>query len=164
MPNSSACIPLPMQCSWPDASTDALHGQLSGAGTKKICERMYHVHAEIRYERLAGISVSHLYNLRHSIGYRRQRRQFNKTRPVRSQIDPQGQPGFLRASIRVTWMGSKGSITSTSSSACSRSTSVRLCLHLDHVSLYNSGVSCRTTARNTSTESSLRCSRNCASS
>ena len=84
------------------AQTDALHGQLSGAGTKKICERMYHVHAEIRYERLAGISVSHLYNLRHSIGYRRQRRQFNKTRPVRSQIgerrrpDPQGQPGFLR--------------------------------------------------------------------
>ena len=84
------------------AQTDALHGQLSGAATKKICERMYQIHGEICYERLAGISVSHLYNLRHSNGYLRQRRQFDKTRPVRTQIgerrrpDPQGQPGFLR--------------------------------------------------------------------
>ena len=84
------------------AETDALHGQLCGAATKKLCERMYEAYGDSRYERLAGISVSHLYNLRRSIGYRRQRRQFDKTRPVRSQIgerrrpDPQGQPGFLR--------------------------------------------------------------------
>jgi transposase InsO family protein len=84
------------------AQTDALHGQLCGAATKKICERMYEVHGDRRYERLAGISISHLYNLRQSLGYQRQRRQFNKTSAVRSQIGerrkpaPQGQPGYLR--------------------------------------------------------------------
>ena len=84
------------------AKTDALHGQLSGAGTKKLCERMFRVYGDRRYERLAGISVSHLYNLRHSNGYQRQRRHFDKTRPKRIPIgerrrpDPQGQPGFLR--------------------------------------------------------------------
>jgi len=84
------------------AQTDALHGQLSGAATKKLCERMYAVFGDKRYERLAGISISHLYNLRQSTGYRRQRRQVDKTRSTHVQIgqrrrpDPQGQPGFLR--------------------------------------------------------------------
>ena len=84
------------------AKTAALHGQLSGTGTKKLCERMFRVYGDRRYERLAGISVSHLYNLRHSNGYQRQRRHFDKTRPKRIPIgerrqpDPQGQPGFLR--------------------------------------------------------------------
>ena len=60
------------------------------------------VYGDRRYERLAGISVSHLYNLRHSNGYQRQRRHFDKTRPKRipigerRQTNPQGQPGILR--------------------------------------------------------------------
>ena len=84
------------------AETDTLHGQLCGAATKKICERMYTLHGDRRYQRLAGISISHLYNLRRSQGYRRQRRHFDKTHAVRSQIGerrkpaPGGQPGFLR--------------------------------------------------------------------
>lgn len=84
------------------AETDTLHGQLCGATTKKICEQMYKVHGDRRYERLAAISVSHLYNLRHSLGYQRQRRHFDKTTAVRSQIGdrrkptPEGQPGYLR--------------------------------------------------------------------
>lgn len=84
------------------AKTDALHDQLSGAATKKLCERMYQIYGDTRYERLAGISVSHLYNLRRSKGYARQRCHFDTTRPTRVQIgerrrpDPQGQPGFLR--------------------------------------------------------------------
>jgi transposase InsO family protein len=84
------------------AETDALHGHLCGASTRKICERMYAVHGDRRYERLAGISVSHLYNLRRSEGYRRQRRHFDKTTSVRSPIGerrkptPEGQPGYLR--------------------------------------------------------------------
>jgi transposase InsO family protein len=84
------------------AETDTLHGPLCGAATKKICERMYAVHGDRRYERLAGISISHLYNLRRSQGYRRQRRHFDKTTSVRSLIGerrkptPEGQPGYLR--------------------------------------------------------------------
>lgn len=84
------------------AKTDKLHGTLSGAATKKICERMLLIYGDHRYERLAKISVAHLYNLRQSTGYQRQRRQFDKTSSKRSQIgerrkpDPEGKPGFLR--------------------------------------------------------------------
>lgn len=84
------------------AQMDELHGTLSGAATKKLCERMYVLYDDHRYERLAKISVSHLYNLRKSNGYQRQRYHFDKTRSVRSQIgqrrrpDPKGQPGSLR--------------------------------------------------------------------
>ena len=84
------------------AATDTLHGQLCGAATKKICERMYRVFGDVRYQRLAGISISHLYNLRHSQRYCRQRRHFDTTTPRRVQIGerrkptPEGQPGYLR--------------------------------------------------------------------
>ena len=84
------------------AETDTLHGTLSGAATKKVCERMLLIYGDTRYERLAKISVAHLYNLRSSTGYQRQRRQFDKTRSKRSQIGerrkptPEGKPGYLR--------------------------------------------------------------------
>ena len=47
------------------AEVDVLHGTLSGPATRKLCERAYHVFHDPRYERLAGISNGHLYNLRH---------------------------------------------------------------------------------------------------
>ena len=84
------------------AETDRLHGQLCGAATKKICERMHAVFGDRRYERLSGISISHLYNLRRSLGYRRQRLRLDITRPTRSTIGerrrprPEGRPGYLR--------------------------------------------------------------------
>lgn len=84
------------------AELDELHGTPCGAAAKKLCERMYRVHGDSRYEALSHISVSHLYNLRRATGYQRRRRHFDKTRPTRSQIaqrrkpDPQGQPGYLR--------------------------------------------------------------------
>ena len=46
------------------AEMDALHGTLSGPATKKLMERACHVFGDRRYERLARISVAHLYNLR----------------------------------------------------------------------------------------------------
>ncbi|EQD40440.1 phosphate regulon sensor protein PhoR [mine drainage metagenome] len=46
------------------AHTDTLHGTLSGLATKKLMERAYGVFGDGRYERLATISVAHLYNLR----------------------------------------------------------------------------------------------------
>jgi hypothetical protein len=46
------------------AHTDSLHGTLSGPATKKLMERAWSLFADRRYERLAAISVAHLYNLR----------------------------------------------------------------------------------------------------
>jgi hypothetical protein len=53
------------------AQIDSLHGTLSGPATKKLAERAFTVYKQPHYETLAGISVSHLYNLRRSNGYRR---------------------------------------------------------------------------------------------
>ena len=84
------------------AALDERHETLSGPATKKLCERAYTVFGECDYKRLATISISHLYNLRQSTIYLRQRRQFTKTRPVtcligeRRKPNPQGQPGFVR--------------------------------------------------------------------
>jgi hypothetical protein len=46
------------------AKMDVRHGTMSGPATKKLMERACRVFGEARFERLAGISVSHLYNLR----------------------------------------------------------------------------------------------------
>jgi DNA-binding transcriptional ArsR family regulator len=84
------------------AALDALHDTLSGPATRKLCERAYRVFHDARYERLATISNGHLYNLRHSPGYQRQRGSMDKTRPVQVAIGqrrkphPDGRPGFLR--------------------------------------------------------------------
>lgn len=84
------------------AHTDNLHGTLSGLATKKLMERAFELFGEARYERLAGISVAHLYNLRQREGYQRQRQVWTKTRPVSIAIGerrapaPNNQPGYLR--------------------------------------------------------------------
>ena len=83
------------------AETDRLHSDLNGAAIKKICERDYQ-QDEKRYERLAKISISHLYNLRQSTTYERVRghkdstRSTQKTIGIRRRPDPQGQPGYIR--------------------------------------------------------------------
>lgn len=84
------------------AQTDTAHETLSGPTTKKLFERAYLVYGEQPYERLAGISVSHIYNLRKSVGYTRQRRHFTKTQRTAVKIgerrkpNPQGKPGYIR--------------------------------------------------------------------
>lgn len=84
------------------AKIDALHGTLSGPATRKLCERAWAVFGDARFERLAGISNGHLYNLRASQTYQRQRGPFDKTRPVQRPIGerrkprPEGRPGFVR--------------------------------------------------------------------
>ena len=84
------------------AATDERHETPCGPAVKKLCERAYGVFGQAEYERLATISVSHLYNLRQSTTYRRQRRHFDKTRPKVSTIgerrkpQPNGQPGYIR--------------------------------------------------------------------
>ncbi len=84
------------------ARTDELHGTLSGHATKKICERALVVYEQEEYANLAGISVSHLYNLRKSRPYQQSRRHFEKTRSKASVIgqrrkpEPNGEPGYIR--------------------------------------------------------------------
>ncbi len=84
------------------AKTDEAHQTLSGPATKKLFERAYQVYGDPAYERLAYISVSHLYNLRKGTFYQRQRRHFTKTQKsavqigIRRKPNPQGQPGYIR--------------------------------------------------------------------
>lgn len=84
------------------AEIDSLHGTLSGLATKKLMERAFHVFGDVDYERLATLSVAHLYNLRRRTGYERHRQVWTKTRPVTIPIGerrapaPNDQPGYLR--------------------------------------------------------------------
>jgi len=84
------------------AKLDELHGTLSGPATKKLCERAFNIFSQTEFERLAKISVSHLYNLRKSKRYTRQRYIYEKTKPKASNIgtrrkpEPNGQPGYIR--------------------------------------------------------------------
>ena len=55
------------------ASIDSAHAQLSGPATKHLLHRAFHVFKDDRFELLAGISCSHLYNLRASLAYQRVR-------------------------------------------------------------------------------------------
>ena len=84
------------------ATTDEVHGYLSGPATKRILERESTVYGRSEYRGIAQISVSHLYNLRKSNKYRSLTTQYAKTRPVVSRIgerarpEPGGTPGYLR--------------------------------------------------------------------
>ncbi len=84
------------------AQTDEAHQTLSAPTTKKLFERAYEIYGDKAYERLALISVSHLYNLRKGNFYQRQRRHFTKTQRTsvsigeRRKPNPQGKPGYIR--------------------------------------------------------------------
>jgi len=84
------------------AEVDRAHGRLSGPATRRILQRAYEQFGEKQYERLAQISVAHLYNLRASARYRNQAAVFEPTRSTAAAIgqrrkpDPQGRPGYVR--------------------------------------------------------------------
>ena len=84
------------------AEVDEAHETLSGPATRQILQREFEHYGDKRFERLAGISVAHLYNLRKSRSYREKRLRYEKTRPVQVAIgerrrpEPQGKPGYLR--------------------------------------------------------------------
>ena len=98
------------------AEVDRVHERLSGPATRCILQREWKQFGQPYYERLAGISVAHLYNLRHSAAYRKQAAVFEPTRPQgvsigeRRRPDPRGQPGFLRVDTvhQGDWDGVKG--------------------------------------------------------
>jgi transposase InsO family protein len=84
------------------AEVDEAHETLSGPATRKLLYRGYYEFADARYERLAGISSAHIYNLRKLRSYRERVMVFSKTRPtatgigVRRKPEPGGRPGYLR--------------------------------------------------------------------
>ena len=84
------------------AIVDEAHETLSGPATRRILQREYQHYGKPEYQRLASISVAHLYNLRQHQRYRERRLNYVKTRPTtvtigeRRRPDPQGQPGYLR--------------------------------------------------------------------
>jgi len=84
------------------AQMDGWHQSPSGTTLRKLCERAFRVHGDLRFERLAGISNGHLYNLRQHATYQSKRQVFNKTQasPVRigerRKPRPNGRPGYLR--------------------------------------------------------------------
>ena len=85
------------------AEVDRAMGTLSGPATACVLRRQRDVFGDERFQRLASISVAHLYNLRAGAGYRAQRVVRTKTRPikavtigVRRAPTPEGRPGFIR--------------------------------------------------------------------
>jgi transposase InsO family protein len=84
------------------AAMDKRHSTPNGLTMKKLCERAYTVFGQNEYQRLASISVAHLYNLRKSSAYLRHRRNVEKTHPRASHIGerrkprPNGEPGYIR--------------------------------------------------------------------
>jgi len=85
------------------AQTDALHDTPSGLAVKHLFGRAWQVYGDVRYERLAGISVAHLYNLRATPRYQDVRVNWNGTRAgqgtaigIRRAPQPQGRAGFIR--------------------------------------------------------------------
>jgi transposase InsO family protein len=84
------------------AAVDEAHGTLSGPATQKLLQRACHSFGEKQYQRLAQISVAHLYRLRKSRVYRQRRVAYQPTRPTpvsigeRRRPEPGGRPGYLR--------------------------------------------------------------------
>lgn len=84
------------------AAVDTAHEGLSGPAVRRILQREHQVFGQPEFQRLAQISASHIYNLRHTGAYRQQRVQVHHTRarqvPIaeRRKPEPRGQPGYLR--------------------------------------------------------------------
>ncbi len=81
---------------------DRANEDVCGPAVVHLLRRAYTVYGDPRYERLADLSVSHLYNLRKSAGYQTLRVSFTKTRPVCNPIGvrkaprPHGRAGWVR--------------------------------------------------------------------
>ena len=84
------------------AFVDEAHETLSGPATRKILERAYHEFKESKYQRLAELSVAHMYRLRKSRTYRQRRVKYQPTKPTQVSIgerrrpEPDRRPGYLR--------------------------------------------------------------------
>lgn len=84
------------------AWVDKAHSNLSGHAVQRILEREFLIFGQAAYERLAGISVAHIYRIRCSAAYRKHNTTYQSTRPSvipigeRRKPRPDGKPGYLR--------------------------------------------------------------------
>jgi transposase InsO family protein len=98
------------------AQVDEAHETLSGPATQKILQREFYDFGDPRFQRLAELSVAHLYRLRQSRIYRQRRVNYRPTRPAvvaigeRRAPQPEGRPGYLRVDTvhQGDWEGIKG--------------------------------------------------------
>lgn len=83
------------------AQIERQFGTLSGPATVHLLRRAFALYEDARFERLAALSVSHLYNLRQTKRYAAQRIVHTKTLAtvlnigVRKAPAPEGRPGFI---------------------------------------------------------------------
>ena len=75
------------------AEVDAALGQRCGPATRAVLRRQFEVFGDGRFERLAGLSNGHLYNLRQSRTYRRKRTVYQDPTPTR-RPQPGGSPAI----------------------------------------------------------------------
>lgn len=74
----------------------------NGHALKKVCEEMYHIYGDEKFERLKHISVPHIYNLKKTNIYQSKVLHYTKTQAVSTNIgerkkpQPYGKPGYLR--------------------------------------------------------------------
>ncbi|MDO8604751.1 MAG: hypothetical protein Q7K40_05165 [bacterium] len=74
----------------------------NGRALKEMCMSMYTDYGDVRFEKLAKISVSHLYNLKKTRVYESKILFYTKTNPVQRDIgirkkpEPFGKPGYIR--------------------------------------------------------------------
>ena len=84
------------------AEVDEILGERSGPATRRVMQREFEEYGRRSFERLAGLSNSHLYRLRASKTYRGRRTRIRGTRATHVAIGerrkprPEGRPGFLR--------------------------------------------------------------------
>ena len=83
-------------------AVDNAEGRRTGGALKKTLNDMCTVYGDRRFERLAHISVSHIYNLRETKQYASHALTYTKTNSVsiaigmRMKPRPEGKPGFIR--------------------------------------------------------------------
>lgn len=74
----------------------------NGKAIKEMMKSMYHDYGDVKFENLAKISVSHLYNLKKTSTYETENLVYTKTNPVKRDIgerrkpEPSGVPGYIR--------------------------------------------------------------------
>ena len=104
--SKAPCVPFARKYTAADiellVEMDKAHEHACGPATVHLFQRALTEYGDSPYERLAELSSSHLYNLRKSVGYQKQRTHFTKTHPVANSIGlrkaprPDGRAGFVR--------------------------------------------------------------------
>ena len=88
--------------------------RMSGGALRHFFSRMYHRYGDERYERLSGISISHLYNLRDTRQYRSHALTISGTKsvavPIGKREKPKtgGIPGYIR--VDTVHQGDRGNV------------------------------------------------------